>query len=210
LVVQKVLPADVPGVIVQQDNPPLRHRLFLALALPCPPVDDHGLGRRAAIDQCPRLARIMEHLLDTMLAGPAPADVLAHGPRADLRQRQRRLTLPEHRWSGTAQGPKFLEDACDGVLDLTISAFFHAIVRRPHASDGAFPHHMPALDFGFKGLARPLAPAAQRLFRHRALHPQPQAVVELPRVIDAVIVDEQGLGQRPPIDQMMPVAVLAG
>src|SRR5262245_62894250 len=101
--------------------------------------------------------------------------------------------VPEHRLPGTAQLPKLLEDARDCLLYLTISDFFHAIVRRPHEPDGDFPHHMPALDFGFKGLARPLAHEAPRIFRHRALHPQPQAIVEWPRIIDAVIVDEQGL-----------------
>jgi hypothetical protein len=170
LVVQKILPADVPRVIVQQDNPPLCYWLFLAMTLPRPPVDDHGLGGGAAVDQRPRIARIAEHLMDTMLAGQAPTDVLTQGPWVHLRQRQLCLTIPEHRLSSTTQLPKLLEDARDGVLDLTISDFFHAIILRPHESDGDFPHHMPALDFGFKGLACPLAHEAQLIFRHRAFH----------------------------------------
>ena len=92
--VQHVLPADVPRVIVQQDNTPLRHWLFLAMALSCPPVDEHGLGGRAALDQRPGIARMTQHLMDAMLAGQAPADGLAQGPRAHLRQRELRLTIP--------------------------------------------------------------------------------------------------------------------
>jgi hypothetical protein len=171
LIVQEILPAEVPRVIVQQDNPPLCYRLFLALALPRPPVDDHGLGGGAAIDQCPSIARIAQHLMDTMLAGQTPADVLAQGPRVHLRQRQLCLTIPEHRLPGTTQFPEFLEDTCDGVLDLTISDFFEAIITRAHKPHGDFPHDMATLDFGFKGLARPLAHEAQLIFRHRALHP---------------------------------------
>jgi hypothetical protein len=180
------------------------------MALPCPPVDDHGLGGRAAIDQRPGIARIAQHLMDAMLAGQAPADVLAHGPRAHLRQRQLRLTIPEHGLPGTAQFPKLLEDASDRVLHLPVSTLFEAIVTRADEPHGNFPHDMAALAFGFKGLASPLAHEAQRIFRHRALHPQHEAIIELSGIIDAVIIHEQGLRQRTQIDQMMPVPVVAG
>jgi len=91
---QKLLPADVPCVIVQPQNPPLRDRLLLAMALPRPPINDDGLGGRTAIYQRPGIARIAQHLMDAMLTGQAPQDVLAQGPRAHLRQRQLRLTIP--------------------------------------------------------------------------------------------------------------------
>src|SRR5262249_47820445 len=103
---QEVLPADVPRMIVQQQNTPLRHRLFLTVTLPGPPVNNHGLSARAAIDQRSGITRIAEHLMDAMLAGQAPADVPTQGPRAHLRQRQLRLTIPEHGLAGTTQLPK--------------------------------------------------------------------------------------------------------
>jgi hypothetical protein len=82
LVVQKVLPADVARVIVQQDNTPLRHRLLLAMALPRPPVNAHRRGGCAALDQGPGIARMAQPLMETMLTGPAPVAVPPHGPRA--------------------------------------------------------------------------------------------------------------------------------
>src|SRR2546426_2280731 len=61
LSVAKVLPTHVARMIVQQQNTPLRARLFLAMALPRPPVDDHGLGGCAAVDHAPTLARNAPH-----------------------------------------------------------------------------------------------------------------------------------------------------
>jgi len=169
--VQKVLPAAVPRVLVQQDHTPLRPRLFLAMALPRPPVDEHGLGGRAAIDQRPSIARIALHLMDALRTGPAPEARSAPGPRPHLRQRSLRLTIPAHGLPGPAQVPPLLADASDGVVPLASGTLCEPILPGADEPDGAFPQDMAALDFGFNGLARPLAHEAQRIFRHRALHP---------------------------------------
>src|SRR5207245_1151852 len=99
-------------------------------------------------------------------------DVAASSPRADLRQWQLRITIPQHGLSGTAQLTKLLEDACDGVLHLAVGDLFDAIVTRAHEPNGDFPHDMAPLDFGFKGLACSLTHEAQLICRHGALHPQ--------------------------------------
>jgi hypothetical protein len=140
-------------VIVEQQNTPLRQRLFLAMALPRPPVDNDGLGCRAPIDECPSIVRIAQHLMDAMPTRQAPADVPAQRPRADLRQWHLRITIPEPGLPGTAQFPQLLEDASDGVLHWAVGDLFNAIVTRAHEPHGDFPHDMASLDFGFKGLA---------------------------------------------------------
>ena len=208
--VPKLLPADIPRVMVHQQHPPLRDGLLLAMALPRPPVNDDGLGGGAAIDQCPGVARLAQPLMDAVLTGQAPEARAARGPRLPLRQRPLRLTIPGHGWPGTAQFPKLLEDASDGVLHLAISDLFEPLLPGADEPDGDFPHDMTALDFGFKGLASALPHEAQLIFRHGALHAQHQAIIQLPWIIDAVIIDEQGLGQRTEIDHMMPVPVVAG
>ena len=93
-------------------------------------------------------------------------------PGQHLRQWQLRITIPEHGLPGTAQLTKLLEDAGDGVLHLAVGDLFDAIVTRAHEPDGDFPHDMAPLDFGFKSLPGALTHEAQRIFRHRALHPQ--------------------------------------
>ena len=46
--------------------------------------------------------------------------------------------------------------------------------------------------------------------RHRALEPQHQSVIEISRVIDAVRVSDQSIGDRAQIQQLVPVGVVAG
>jgi hypothetical protein len=195
--VQKVLPAQGPRVIVQQPHTPLRHRLVLAMALPRPPVDDHGLGGRAPRDQCPGIVRIAQQLLEAMRTGQAPADVPAQRPRADLRQWHLRITLPEPGLPGPTQLATLLEDAGAGVRHWAVRDLCDALVTRAHEPPGAFPQAMASLDGGCKGLAGALTHEAQRRVRPGALHPHPAALIALPRIIDALIVDKQGLRQRP-------------
>src|SRR5262249_5647001 len=130
--------------------------------------------------------------------------------RAHLRQWQLRLPIPEHRLPGPAQFTKLLEDASDGVLHLAIGDLFDPIIPGADEPDGDFPHNMAALDFGFKGLARPLTHEAQLIFGHGALHPEDYPVIELARIIDAIIINEQRLRQRTQINQMMPVPIVTG
>jgi hypothetical protein len=193
--VQKVFPAHVPRVIVPQQNTPLCDRLLPTMALPCPPVDEDGLGFCATIDQRPGIGGIAPPLMNALLTRQAPADVSAQRPRADLRQWHLRLTVPKHGRPGPAQLTQLLEDASDGVVYLTVGDLFQAIVTRAPKPYGDFPHDMTPLEFGFKGLPGALTPEAQLRFRHRALHPQHSTSIQLPRIIAAIIVDEQGLRQ---------------
>jgi hypothetical protein len=140
-------------VLVQQQKTPLCDRLLPTLALPCPPVDDDGLGFCATIDQRPGIGGIAQHLMHAMLTGQAPADVSAQRPRADLRQWQLRITVPKHGLPGTAQLTKLLEDAGAGVLSLTVGDLFHAIVTRAPKPYGDFPHDMTPVGFWLQRLA---------------------------------------------------------
>ena len=44
---------------------------------------------------------------------------------------------------------------------------------------------------------------------HRALEPEQQAVVEAGRIVDAVLVEDEGRGQRAQLDQPMPIGRVA-
>jgi hypothetical protein len=206
---QKVLPADVSGVIVEPQNTPRRPRLFLAMALMRPSVDEPQLGFRAPIDERPSLVRIAQQRMDAMPARQAPEDVPPQGLRADLRQRQLCRTIPEHGLTSTAQCMKLLEDAGAGVLPLAVGALFDPIITGAYKPHGDVPHDMAPLDFGFTGLAGALTHEAQLIFGHGAFHPEDSPIIELARSIDAILLEEQRLGPRTQIDQMMPVAIVA-
>ena len=180
------------------------------MAVPCPPGDAHRLGCRAPIHERPGIARMAQPRMATVRAGQAPQDVLAHGPRAHRWQRQRCRTIPEHRVTGTAQGPPLLQDASDGVLDVALGDLCDPLIPGADEPDGDFPHAMAALTFRFKGLASPLPHAAQLICGHGALHPEDEPVMALARIIDAVISDAQRLRQRTQIKPMMPGPMVAG
>jgi hypothetical protein len=207
--VQKVFPATVPRVIVQQQHTPLCARLWPTMALPCPPVDDDGLGFCATLDQRPGRGGMAPHLMHAMLTGPAPAEVSAHRPRAARRPGHLRLTVPKHGLPGPAQRTKLLEDASDGVWYLTGGDLCNAIVTRAHNPYGDCPQDRPPLDVGCQGWPGALTHAAHLLCRHRALHPPHSTLMQLPRIIEAIIVDEPGRRQGTYIDAMRPVAVVA-
>jgi hypothetical protein len=96
------------------------------------------------------------------------------------------------------------------LLDLAIGTLFEAIVVRPHTPHRHFPHHRAPPDFLRASEAGPLAHHTQRVFRHRAFHAAPSAIVQLARLRDAIIVEEQGVGERTEVNEMMPGAVVAG
>jgi hypothetical protein len=110
----------------------------------------------------------------------------------------------------SAQFATLAEDPHDGVLDLAIRDLFQAIVGGPHEPPGDFPPHRATLHCRFNGVPGPLTHEPQLICRDRALHPQPSTSVALTRIIDAIIINPQGVGSGTEVNAMMPVAVMAG
>src|SRR5262249_43066520 len=100
---QKRLPAAVPWVLVAQQHTPLRQWLLLALALLRPSVNAPPLGCWVPIDERPSIIRIAPQLVAAMPTRQAPEASPPAGPRADLRPRQRCLTIPAHGLTGPTQ-----------------------------------------------------------------------------------------------------------
>jgi hypothetical protein len=47
-------------------------------------------------------------------------------------------------------------------------------------------------------------------FAHRALEAEQQAIVEAGRIVDAILVEDQGRGQGAELDQAVPIGRVAG
>jgi len=123
----------------------------------------------------------------------------------DLGEWELGITVPQRCLARPAQGVQLREDARNRVLDLTVCALFDPVVFSPDTPDRDFPPHRPTADFLFKRFAGALAQQAQRIFRHRSFHPQQYTILELAGIIDAVIIQEHGLGERTEVKHMMPV-----
>jgi hypothetical protein len=148
--------------------------------------------------------------VDPMATGQAPEHSPARGAGLDLGPWHLFLTIPEQRWASPAQCAARAEAPRDRGLALAVGALFTALVGRPHAPHGDFPHDMPALDVGFKGVPRSLTHPGQLIVRSRALHPHHEAIVALARIIEASILKQHGSGQGAQIDPMRPGPVGAG
>jgi hypothetical protein len=205
----QVLPAEGPWVIVQPPHTPLRQGLLLALALRRPSVHEPQLGFGAPLDERPSLVRIAQPLMAAMPTGQAPAEGPSQRPRADLRQRQLGITLPAHRLPGTPQCTELLADACDGVLPLRVGELCDAIITGAYKPHGDCPPDMAAVAFRCQGLAGALPHEAQLLCGHGARHPEDSTLIALARIIEAILLEAERLGQRTEIDQRRPVAMVA-
>lgn len=82
------------------------------------------------------------------------------------------------------------------------------MVLAPHVADRHVPQHGPSTNHVDPHRVRPLLQQPQLEFAHRALEPEQQAVVQLTRIVDAVVIDQQRVGQSAEVDEMVPVAVV--
>ena len=208
LVLEKHVPADGARMRRSQHDAPLLQWLFPPCTLPGTSSFEHGLGLCAPIDEGSSLAGMGQHLVKPMPTGQLPEDVVARCPRVHLGQRQLRIAVPPHGLPGTPEVAKLLAHPVQGLLHLTVSDLFQAMVRRAHKAHRDFPHAMAAADFLFEGFPRSLTHQAHRICGPRALHAEDEAVVELAWIIDPIIIHAQGLRQSTAIDQMVPVPVV--
>ena len=88
-------------------------------------------------------------------------------------------------------------------IDLDLAGFAPAKAWRQHEAI------FSAARLGVAGGDAALSQQAQLVFRHRALQPEQQAIVDESRIIGAVGIDHQRAGKRAQIDQVMPVAPVA-
>ena len=182
-------------MIVESQHPPLIPWLLAAGRLPGATVCDHRFGLGATIGQRPSLPWIEQHLVDAVSGGEAPDAVAPRRGRLHLRQRQLRSTVPPHGLTGTAAFAKLLQHPMHGLLHVQVRTLCDAVVIRADKAYRYLPHPVASTDCIFERLAGALPHQPQCLFGHRALQPQHQAIVELTGLIDAISIDEEGIGQ---------------
>ena len=87
-----------------------------------------------------------------------------------------------------------------------------SIRSRPalHIAGGDTEEQRAAARFLLQRLLRALAKQRQLQLAHRALHAEQQPIIGMPRIIDSVLVDDDGPDQSTELDQRMPVAAVAG
>lgn len=185
--------ADRPLLERQIDRPPAHPSLFV----------EELLLAGAAEHERARIRRVGQERVHRPIGRGRPP----HPPRADGASRQPLPLITENGDDLTRRAvpPPQLEDAADRVADLLVGCQHDPAVLVTVQPDRKAQLELAALRLVAKPAIQPGADQMQLRFGHRALQPQQQPVVEVPRRVNPVLVGDQRPRQRAQIQQLMPV-----
>jgi len=89
-----------------------------------------------------------------------------------------------------------LEQMGNALTDLAVGVEHHFIGRVIHQSDREWHFQCPSASLVEKATAQPCTQHVEFGLAHGAFEPEQEPVVEVTRVIDAVLVEDQGVAQR--------------
>ena len=206
LVLLEGVPAQIALVgVVQQDGP------LLARALPGGPP-----ARRSALlgppkDIRPGVARVVQYVQGTAVGQRVPHQ-LPH-PRAVRRPAGEAESLGverrDHRARRSVAATRRKQQR-DRVAHLPIGIELHVVGGIVDEAHGEPDPQLPPAGFGEVASLQPRAQQVQLRLAHRALEPQQEPIVEVRRIVDAVFVEDQRIGEGADLEEPMPVAAVAG
>ncbi len=111
---------------------------------------------------------------------------------------------------GRAGGPEQREQVGDGGLDLLVGVDHHRALVVVHEPSWQGQTQLAPGGRGTLGLVHAAGQDVQLGLRHGAFQPQQHPVVKIRKVVDAVGVDDQGVGQAGQLQQLGQVGRGAG
>src|ERR1700745_985138 len=161
-----------------------------------------------AIDVGSGIDGVGQNLVDSVIAGVDPADL---GVRAHLQRKLVALVAqPQPNASRRAYLGTALEDGADGCDDgLIVVKQNLAFSFAPHKAYGKSAPQFTSCSLITNPAIEPGAQHMQLGLAHRSFEAEQQTVVEQRRMIDAVSVPDQCVGQPGEIDEAVPVGVVA-
>ena len=161
-----------------------------------------------AVSVCASIHRIGEHVVDGGVSRSNPADLALHA--GAQREGKSFGTEPEPDLAGRPEFGELREDRADGAGHGFVGMKENlAVLLAPHETYG-----QTAAQFAARGLVADTAvqPGAQDMkfrLRHGAFQAEDQAIVEQSRMIDAVAIADQRVGDAAQIEQAIPIGVVA-
>src|SRR5207249_5608574 len=101
-----------------------------------------------------------------------------------------------HRRGGRAGAPEGREEEADGLLDLLVGVEDHAVVRVVAEADGQRRLELAAARLVEDAAPQPRPEDMQLRLTHRALEAEQEPVVEVRRIVDAILVEDEGVRER--------------
>ena len=105
---------------------------------------------------------------------------------------------------------EFREDELNGLLNALVRILFDPVAPDFHIAGGNAEDQRAAPRLLPQRLLRALAEQRQLKFAHRPFHAKQQSIIGMARIVDSVLVDDDGADQSTELDQRVPVAAVAG
>jgi hypothetical protein len=130
---------------------------------------------------------------------------MEHAPREDQALRAERLDRGRGR-TGAAEGAKELANT---LAHARVGVQAHPLLGVVDKADGQAHLQLAAPRLVENAPAQPRAQDMQFRLAHRALQTQQQPVIEVHRIVDAILIENQRIDQRTELQQAMPVGGIA-
>jgi hypothetical protein len=211
LVVFVRVPGNIALVMIAQQDKPVRAPPMMPATLVRGPIDDARAGLGPAKGVGPSVDRVLQEVQDRVVVGLPPDHPVAPDRIArDAGQRDLFLVQPQQHLAGAAELGEFLKDQAERPLDPLVRVLLQPPVARLDIPDGQADDELAALGLRGARRVRPLPQPAELGLAHRPLEPEQQPIVELAGIVDAFGVNDQGVEQPAELQQLIPVAVIAG
>jgi hypothetical protein len=195
-------------MIAKQDTP-ARARLLVSGGLARAPVGDPRAKLRPSEDVGAGVGGIPQRKQDIVIARRLPYDPRAPRSWPHHRQAQAGVAQPQQHLPGAAQLGELAKEQAHRLHDPLVGIERHLPRLLPAVARREAHAQLPPARFGIASGQAPLPEETQLVLGHRALQAEQQPVVHQARIVDAIMIDEEGAHQGAQVDQVMPVATIA-
>src|SRR5258708_11278636 len=205
-----LLPGEVSFVLVFQQPVPLRAGRAKSAPHALSPVLDDDLARRAPEGIGASIDWIGEDVVHGVVERQLPDDAASFLVMRLGGQLDAFVSEPHMHLAYALELREFREDKAQGILHTSIGILLDAVAPGLHVACRNAEEQRAATRLLHQRLLRALAEQRQLKLAHRALHAEQQPIIGMARIIDSVLVDENGSDQSTELDQRMPIATIAG
>ena len=203
-------PIDEAGMMIRDENGPLIHRKMTHSFLDGAVFIDVAFVAGLAVGVSASIHRIGKDVVECSVGRRDPADRARQaGGRRLQREGQAFGAEPEPDAARRAEFGETLEDRADGAGDGFVGMEQNfAILFSPDEADGQSAAQFAASGFVADAAIQPGANDVQFGFAHRALEAEQQTIVEQRRMIDAIVVANESVGDAAEFEQAIPIGVV--
>ena len=201
-------PVDIALMVILDQHLPFVHRQLAYSFAPRAGFVEHRLSAILAIDIGTRINRIGKHGMNGVVTGLAPAQLVMSIKRQ--REFDFLRTQPQPDAARRAQLGETGKDGADDIFDGRVGMDQDLAVRlAPDEADRQAPAQFAAGGLVLDAAVKAGTQDVQFGLTHGAFQTEQKPVVEQRRVVDAVVIGNQRIGQPGEFDQPVPVGVVA-